>query len=201
MTNSLSLRGACPAARCCPLGGARPALRPRHLHHSPAPACHRLSASAGQWAPSLASAGSLIASTALGTASRALHSGVVVRSAPDPGPPSHPGHGGPSRPGPDSNASGRGRGRQGGAGAARGHRARAGGRGVDQAAAVGAGSQGHEHLHPAGGGGGRAGAVGPTRPARGTWGSCRNMYGRGRSSGRMSGTTTSSSGRSTKPAR
>ncbi len=136
------MRGACPAVRCCPLAGARPALRLGLLHHSPALPCHRLSAAAAPWAASLPS-------VADGTARKALGVGVAVRSAPDPGPSSRHGHGGPSRPGPYSHAGGRGR---------------QGGRGIEGLQ----GWDGWQGRGPGRGGGGRqSGARAPAPSGRG----------------------------------
>ncbi len=99
--NALSLRGAWHAARCC---------APELLHHSPASACHLLSAAAAPWDSALTLSGPL---TALLTARRALHVGVAVRSAADQGPSPHPGHAGSAHPGLHSHAGRRGRGWQG----------------------------------------------------------------------------------------
>ncbi len=143
--NSLSLRGACPAARCCPLGGARPALLPQLLQHSPTLACHRLNASAAPWASALTS---LTTYTAHSTARRPLHTGVAVRSAPNPGPSSRPSEDGSQRTGPHSRAGGRGREREEGRG----------GEGAQ-------GRDGWQGRGPGRGGGGRQSGARPPAPS------------------------------------
>ncbi len=98
--------GAWPRARCCPLGAASPALRPKLP--SPVLKCHRRSAVAAPWKHSLACFGSPAAPR---TAPRGPLVGVAVRSGADLGPLSDHSIGDSSRPGPHSHGGGRGRGR------------------------------------------------------------------------------------------
>ncbi len=83
--------GTPPAARCYQLAGVA-RLRPQLLLPSPAPTCHRPSATAAPRTSNHAFTGASIAPC---TASRALLVvGAAVRSGAGPGPPSGPSHGG-----------------------------------------------------------------------------------------------------------